>query len=1264
MKKSVSIVILVCFIVTGQVGACPVYAQAALPAGSDFLLPAPGTMVPLSPEFTPPILKGIKIHPDNPFRFDFILDKGDDASLATKKSLNEQSTRLIKYFLASLTIPENDLWVNLSPYEKNRIIPPSFGQTEMGRDLLAEDYMLKQITASLIYPEGPTGKKFWRRIYEEASKKFGTTNIPVNTFNKVWIVPEKAVVYENTKAGTAYVVEAKLKVLMEQDYLSRQKHLVVPDDVASMGANIVREIVIPELTREVNEDKNFSQLRQVYNSLILATWYKKKIRDSILEQVYADKNKVAGVGYGRNDVEFIYQRYLQAFKKGAYNYIKEDIDPATQQHTPRKYFSGGTNLDLDGLLKQSRVLPDNISLDNAMIVQVQTNPFQIPHPAKSEILNGLTILRFSHSMSLTGGVEMYISELDRILLQRNKVTIIQVFYTTDKHLKDTETKVGEGRLIQIPVFYNSEGESTENLIKAHLINFVKSNGLDGKIRKLLALNNLQKILKFVPVVRKYYQVRPRTQDLKNKLREILRKYKVDLIINHSPNLLNEGLIINEQGAKYNIPIIIQNHVTNRLFSQDKIFLGALAKISSHITTVSSLDIPETLKSKTTVLWDGIDTDFFDPEKVSVEQEDSLKKEYGILTQDKIVLLPARIDPLKGQLDILKALLISQQRNVHYKVFLVGENQSRLYQSQIEDWDRKNGMNNSVVLAGNSSKDRLRVMYKISDVVVLPSASEGLPRILLEAQAMKKPVVAYSNDGMREAVIDGKTGYLVKDKDYDGLANAVEALLKNGLMSKAIGEAGREFVKSKFSLTALAQRHEEFYIKIIKLNTPHGPMEPVTDQAMNAANLPGPGSLGQVDLKKDALANARLLLKRLNEKKLSWGQIEEMLGQYNREIFRKSNHDFNTVNQGIRTFLQRDGVDEGAKNPFDVNIINISIAFVDVIQQDPNRAKQILKTEDGNMPDDAQLTSKSESNRLNWQELGLMIQNKEAQEPDGLWWKEFYNNGLIIDDRSGTNDVFRDGLGGGRHQNFFKQMIESLKFQIPKLNIHGDTLILGTGRAWWEPIDLKESFPAIKRVWFVDKIKEKRLDDVVKALAVQDYSNDTYRPVAANFMDTNFVNIFGARKFSLIIGENVTIGNNEMTEPIARAYYQLLAPGGILYLNNAGVTKEFLAYLRDEKKGTILESRAGYEVLFQKKIDAVMLNENRGGIDLTPAKMNLETQNAGEGIRFHLDPALLRQLQDAPGFVPVIINIQPLMDLRGFLGVNLQENTPQESSKLA
>lgn len=371
------------------------------------LLPEPGVMVRLSPKFDPPILKGIKIHPDNPFRFDFILDKGNDSlplvGRAREGDLKQETTKLIKYFLASLTIPEKDLWVNLSPYEKNRIIPESFGLTAMGRDLLAEDYILKQITASLIYPEDEIGKKFWKKIYEEAQNKFGTTNIPVNTFNKVWIIPDKAVVYENAKAGTAYVVEAKLRVMLEQDYLSLVKHQRQPGDmlpkatcpqascqtseplnvkapqvnsgstsenINALGSQIVREIVIPELTKEVNEGKNFAPLRQVYNSLILATWYKKKIKNNILAQVYEDKNKVAGVNIDDpKEKERIYQRYIKAFKKGVFNYIKEDVYPTTQNIIPRKYFAGGedcTELDL-ALIVTKKVSFTQLSGDFALV---------------------------------------------------------------------------------------------------------------------------------------------------------------------------------------------------------------------------------------------------------------------------------------------------------------------------------------------------------------------------------------------------------------------------------------------------------------------------------------------------------------------------------------------------------------------------------------------------------------------------------------------------------------------------------------------------------------------------------------------------------------------------------------------------------------------------------------------------------------------------------------------------------------------------------
>ncbi|MBF0522532.1 MAG: hypothetical protein HQL24_05680 [Candidatus Omnitrophica bacterium] len=359
--KTISLILLFIFIPQ------TLFAQVVLSGG--VTLPAPGTMVSLSQPFHPAVVKGLKVYPENPLKFDFILDKGDAFSQydperptgAQGLQLKKESEKLIKYFLASLTIPEKDLWVNLSPYEKDRIIPEAFGQTDMGRDLLAQDYILKQITSSLMYPEDKLGKKFWDTIYKKAYELYGRTDIPVDTFNKVWIVPDKAVVYENPapKVGeaTAFVVEAKLKVMLEEDYVAAQQtkdHRLQTIDqpsaekrsvVSGLGSSVsdlTRSVILPAIEKEVNEGQQFAQLRQVYYSLILATWFKRNLRESIFGKAYVGKNKIAGVDIqDKDEKQKIYNQYLEAFKKGAYNYIKEQYDPSTKTIVPHKYFSGG-----------------------------------------------------------------------------------------------------------------------------------------------------------------------------------------------------------------------------------------------------------------------------------------------------------------------------------------------------------------------------------------------------------------------------------------------------------------------------------------------------------------------------------------------------------------------------------------------------------------------------------------------------------------------------------------------------------------------------------------------------------------------------------------------------------------------------------------------------------------------------------------------------------------------------------------------------------
>lgn len=335
-KLSVPIIILtLTTFLSAAVLPFPAYAQAVF-------LPKVGEMVRLSEHaYQPTLMRGVQIDPKHPMQLDFIFREGDDN--LSPREFKAETTRMVKYFLATLTTPEKDLWVNLSPFEKNRIVPEKFGKTEMGRDLLAEDYILKQLSSSLIYPEDASGKAFWSKVYEEVALKTGSINVPMNAFNKVWVVPKDILIYENAKG--ALIVNGSLKVMLEEDLLAAGR---LTKDQASGGKlapsteEALRQVIIPLIEREINEGKNFAILRQVYYALALATWYKKRLKESILGQIYMAKNKTAGITFrDAQDKEKIYQQYVRAYKKGVFNYIKEEENPLTKEMAPRKYFSGG-----------------------------------------------------------------------------------------------------------------------------------------------------------------------------------------------------------------------------------------------------------------------------------------------------------------------------------------------------------------------------------------------------------------------------------------------------------------------------------------------------------------------------------------------------------------------------------------------------------------------------------------------------------------------------------------------------------------------------------------------------------------------------------------------------------------------------------------------------------------------------------------------------------------------------------------------------------
>ncbi|MFT5388213.1 MAG: hypothetical protein ACI9E5_001349, partial [Candidatus Omnitrophota bacterium] len=324
----------------------------------------PGSMVKPTDDFVPILLKGMTIYPNEPLRLDFIVDNGFNDFTADERK--DKAGKLLRYFMAALTIPKSELWVNLSPYESDRIITEALSRTELGRDMLLEDYLLKQLTASLMHPKEELGAKFWQRVQEKVYEQYGVAELPATTFNKVWILPNKAVIYEHD--NSVEIVDYSLKVMLDQDYMALKEHKKEQfgysqreeseeeKEMTALTSTIIRDLIVPEIEREVNKGDNFTLLRQIYNSLILAKWYKETITNSVFSQVYADKNKVFGIDLSEPEIkDKVYEKYLEAFQVGIFDYIKEEYDPATQEMVSKKYFSGGISGLMDVPLERALV---------------------------------------------------------------------------------------------------------------------------------------------------------------------------------------------------------------------------------------------------------------------------------------------------------------------------------------------------------------------------------------------------------------------------------------------------------------------------------------------------------------------------------------------------------------------------------------------------------------------------------------------------------------------------------------------------------------------------------------------------------------------------------------------------------------------------------------------------------------------------------------------------------------------------------------------
>ena len=205
--------------------------------------------------------------------------------------------------------------------------------------------------------------------------------------------------------------------------------------------------------------------------------------------------------------------------------------------------------------------------------------------------------------------------------------------------------------------------------------------------------------------------------------------------------------------------------------------------------------PEKVK---VILGSGVDLEYFKPSGKKKEKSLTVFGYAGRLLWDK------------GIRELIEAIKILKKKGYSFEVYILGKpdkgNPKSVPMEEIFKWEKE-----GLITYKGFSKD-VRPFLEEIDCFIYPSYREGVPRAILEAMAMEKPIITTNVPGCKETVIDGYNGFLVPSKDVQALAEAMERCLKmKYIQLKHIGIKSKCLANEKFTLNKVIEE----YISIIE-----------------------------------------------------------------------------------------------------------------------------------------------------------------------------------------------------------------------------------------------------------------------------------------------------------------------------------------------------------------------------------------------------------------------------------------------------------------
>lgn len=256
---------------------------------------------------------------------------------------------------------------------------------------------------------------------------------------------------------------------------------------------------------------------------------------------------------------------------------------------------------------------------------------------------------------------------------------------------------------------------------------------------------------------------------------------------------------------YGLGSVLKRHY-NAVMATGERVIAISNFVGEHAASVYGVP-PERLR----VIPRGVDVTRFDPDTVSPERMIRLMRGWRLPDGAHTVLLPGRLTRWKGQLVFIEAMARLKRPDVH--ALILGTGDAR-YRRELEAAIVASGAGASFRFVDDCAD--MAAAYMLADVVVSASTSpEGFGRVIIEAQAMGRPVIATAHGGAQETIIPGDTGWLVPPGDADALAAALaQALDQDESARLAMSRREIAHVREQFTSALMAARTLAVYDELV------------------------------------------------------------------------------------------------------------------------------------------------------------------------------------------------------------------------------------------------------------------------------------------------------------------------------------------------------------------------------------------------------------------------------------------------------------------